>query len=61
VARNRVRRRIRHILRAAPVAPGPGLDVLIVVRPSGAEATFDELRDALERLLGVVRSVTVPA
>jgi ribonuclease P protein component len=56
VARNRVRRRIRHILRASPVADGPGLDILIVIRPTGAQASFDELRQALERLLGLVRS-----
>ena len=61
VVRNRVRRRIRHILRGAVDHDGLALDVLIVVRPSGAEASFDELRAALDRLLGLVRSVSVPA
>jgi ribonuclease P protein component len=61
VIRNRVRRRIRHILRSTAIHHGVGLDVLIVVRPAGVEASFDELRAALERLLRLVRSVTVPA
>jgi ribonuclease P protein component len=59
VARNRARRRLRHILRGAPNESGTGWDVLIVVRPSGAQAGFDELRAALEGLLRVVRSMTV--
>ena len=59
VARNRIRRRIRQILRGTPNRSGQGLDVLIVVRPGSAEASFDELRAALERLLGRVRSMTV--
>src|SRR5262245_27869014 len=59
VVRNRVRRRIRHILQSRPERSGRGLDVLIVVRPSSVEASFDELRSALERLLGLVHSMTV--
>ncbi len=51
VRRNRVRRRIREILRAAPREQQPGLDILIVARPASVEATFDELRYVLERLL----------
>ena len=59
VVRNRVRRRIRHILQASPEHGGGGSDVLIVARPSSAEASFEELRLGLERLLGLVHPVTV--
>ena len=55
VQRKRVRRRIREILRRSPGEPGPGWDVLVVDRPDSVEASFDELRAALERLLGAVR------
>jgi ribonuclease P protein component len=55
VQRNRVRRRVREILRHAPNDSGHGWDVLIVVRPPAVDASFDELRDALERLLRHVR------
>jgi ribonuclease P protein component len=59
VRRNRVRRRLREILRANPNLSGHGWDILIVARPASADASFDELRRSLERLLGVVRgSVT---
>jgi ribonuclease P protein component len=61
VTRNRVRRRIRHILRATAQPDGPGLDILIVIRASGAQASFDELRQGLERLLGLVRSKAQPS
>jgi ribonuclease P protein component len=55
VRRNRVRRRIRAILRGAPNGTGVGWDVLIVARPPAVDASFDELRSALERLLHLVR------
>lgn len=54
VRRNRVRRRIREILRQTPNPTGNGWDMLIVARPAAVDATFDELRAALERLLHVV-------
>jgi ribonuclease P protein component len=50
VVRNRVRRRIREILRAMPIG-GPGRDILVVCRPAAATAGYDELRDAIGRLL----------
>lgn len=56
VARNRVRRRIREILRATPGIGAPGQDVLVVARPASVDASFDELRTALQRLLGSARS-----
>lgn len=50
VVRNRVRRRIREILRALPFG-GVGRDILVVCRPAAAGAGFDELRDVITRLL----------
>jgi ribonuclease P protein component len=55
VQRNRVRRRFREVLRQTPNASGHGWDVLIVARPASVAATFDEIRAALERLLGAIR------
>lgn len=55
VQRNRVRRRVREILRANPNPTGHGWDILIVARHGSVEATFDELRATTERLLATVR------
>ena len=55
VQRNRVRRRVREILRRCPNDTGHGWDILIVVRPPAVDASYDELRAALERLLELVR------
>lgn len=55
VRRNRVRRRLREVLRTSPNESGHGWDVLIVARPASVDAPFDELRAALLRLLGEVR------
>jgi ribonuclease P protein component len=58
VIRNRIRRRLREILRALGPRLRPGSDVLVVARPPAVAATFQELRQALERLLrqsGVLR------
>ena len=56
VQRNRVRRRVREVLRHAPNETGHGWDILIVAKPDSIDATFGELRTALERLLGAVRN-----
>ena len=55
VRRNRVRRRLRENLRRSPNESGPGLDILIVVRGPAIDATFDDLRGSLERLLRSAR------
>lgn len=55
VQRNRVRRRFREVLRRSANDTGHGWDILIVARRPAVEASFDELRAALERLLGLVR------
>jgi ribonuclease P protein component len=51
VVRNRVRRRIREILRAWERPDGARCDILIVARPASATASFADLRAALIRLL----------
>ena len=51
VVRNRVRRRVREILRATSPA-AQGRDILVVCRPAAATAGYDELRDVIGRLLG---------
>jgi ribonuclease P protein component len=49
VIRNRVRRRMREILRALPVREG--FDVVLTLRPESATATFWELKAEAELLL----------
>jgi ribonuclease P protein component len=51
VVRNRVRRRIREILRSRPAGPGPSRDILVVARPASVTATYEQLRMALEKVL----------
>ena len=55
VTRNRVRRRIREVLRAAANESGRGWDILIVTRPAAADASYAELRSTLQRALTAVR------
>ncbi len=55
VQRNRVRRRLREILRRSPNDSGHGLDILIVVRGPAVDASYDELCASLERLLRAAR------
>ena len=52
VVRNRVRRRIREILRAWAGPLTPGWDLLIVARAGSASASFADLRSVLLDLLG---------
>lgn len=49
VVRNRVKRRLREIVRAAGVAPG--VDVVVVARPSAADSPFAGLRADVMGLL----------
>lgn len=51
VVRNRVRRRVREILRAWEHGGTASWDILVVARPASADASFAELRAALVRLL----------
>jgi ribonuclease P protein component len=52
VVRNRVRRRLRDVLRRSGTRPEGGWDILVVARPASATASYGELEAALERLLG---------
>jgi ribonuclease P protein component len=49
VVRNRVRRRLREIVRVAPVVPG--FDVVISAKTTAPAASFDDLRLSVHRLL----------
>ena len=51
VVRNRVRRRVREILRAWEHGGTVSWDILVVARPASADASFTELRAALVKLL----------
>jgi ribonuclease P protein component len=51
VQRNRVRRRLRDLLRQQLDAKGSGWDLLLIARPEAGRATYAELREALRSLL----------
>lgn len=51
VQRNRVRRRLRDLLRAQLDAKSAGWDLLLIARPDAGSATYTELREALRSLL----------
>jgi ribonuclease P protein component len=51
VVRNRVRRRLREVLRAMAPSFQPGWDVLIIARPAILETDHETLVGALRRLL----------
>jgi ribonuclease P protein component len=55
VTRNRVRRRLREILRQQPLQEG--FDIVIVARPAAAESDFASLKAEAERLLGRARLI----
>jgi ribonuclease P protein component len=52
VQRNRVRRRLRELVRARLERIGPGWDLLLIARPAAASASHAELGAALDALLG---------
>jgi ribonuclease P protein component len=56
VVRNRVRRRLREILRSLPVSEG--FDVVITARPEATNASFSDLRTELTLLLKRSRLLT---
>lgn len=51
VVRNRVRRRVKEILRHSATPASHGWDVLVVCRPASAAAGFGDLRQAVVHLL----------
>ena len=55
VVRNKVRRRVRSILRTLGPRIAPGWDILIICRPSSATVSQQELGATLTRLLGAAK------
>jgi ribonuclease P protein component len=55
VRRNRLRRQVRELLRARLPELSPGWDVVISPRQQAGSATFAELGDAVDLLLGRAR------
>ncbi|CAN5362825.1 hypothetical protein BH24CHL10_BH24CHL10_09010 [soil metagenome] len=51
VQRNRVRRRLRSLLRERIKRIGPGWDLLLVARPAAGDASHAELAEAIDALL----------
>lgn len=54
VTRNRVRRRLRHLMRERVEALAPDSLVVVRAQPEAALATFEELASELDRCLGRV-------
>jgi ribonuclease P protein component len=54
VQRNRVRRRLRALLRERSDDIGAGWDLLVIARPGAAQATYAQLREALANVLAMV-------
>lgn len=51
VQRNRVRRRLRALMREQYGALETGWDLLVIARPAAAQATYGDLREALANVL----------
>lgn len=51
VERNRLRRRLRELMRARRAELGAGWDLLLIARPEAGRATYVELGEALASLL----------
>jgi ribonuclease P protein component len=51
VQRNRIRRRMRELIRGRIGRIGPGWDLLLIVRPLATKASWDELGTTLDELL----------
>ena len=51
VQRNRVRRRLRELIRERIEAVGAGWDLLFIARPGAGAASYAELREAVRSLL----------
>jgi ribonuclease P protein component len=58
VQRNRVRRRLRALVRERYGALGRGWDLLVIARPAAAQATYGDLREALTSVLQRMESGT---
>jgi len=51
VQRNRIRRRLRELVRSRVERIGPGWDLLLIARPAAADASHAELGAAVDALL----------
>ena len=51
VQRNRMRRRLRAVVREQLASIGAGWDLLLIARPAAAAASHGELRDTLQTLV----------
>lgn len=51
VQRNRVRRRLRELIRARLERIGPGWDILLIARPAAGDASYAALGAAIDALL----------
>ena len=49
VVRNRVKRLVREAIRLRPLPPG--LDFVVIVKPDARSATFQSMREDLDKLL----------
>jgi ribonuclease P protein component len=49
VGRNRIKRRLRELLRGVPLRPG--FDIVIIARKPSVQADFGQLRQAVENLV----------
>jgi len=58
VVRNRVKRRLRDIARQLQLAPG--VDVVLIARAPAVTATYDELRQAVVRVLDRAQALRTP-
>ena len=62
VVRNRIRRRLREIMRE--MALRPGWDMVFIVRPSFEHASFEEMKELVEKTVnraGLIRKDEVPS
>jgi ribonuclease P protein component len=61
VVRNRVRRRLRHLVRDRLAELPPASTLVVRALAAAADASYAELRDDLARCLGRVAPVTSPS
>ncbi len=55
MVRNRVRRRLREIVRRSLPSVEPGWDLVVMARSEAAQASFEELRAAYDALIARAR------
>lgn len=55
MVRNRVRRRLREIVRRSLPSVQPGWDLVVMARSEAAQASFEELRTAYDALIARAR------